>query len=170
MLIWCLDPRDCTSTTPWIDFLIAIWLLILVMIKTNGKMSKNMEQVNKKWDNMSKDPGLVGPLGGLCSISFPKKYDKNTCINVLLPQSGILNKSTIHVVLMTMCTNVKRTNFTYHWNIYIYIFYIFAHIFLNHVPHITQDICYKLNKFCNLVVICDNQYDEFHSLTKNSTH
>ena len=25
---------------------------------------------------MSKDPGLGGPLGGLCNILFPKKYDK----------------------------------------------------------------------------------------------
>ena len=32
-----------------------------------------------------------------------------------------------------------------------YIFYILAHIFLNHVPHMTHDTCYKLNKFCILV-------------------
>ena len=37
---------------------------------------QNMEQVNKKWDSMSKDPGLGGPLGGLCNILFPKKYNK----------------------------------------------------------------------------------------------
>ena len=30
------------------------------MIKTNGKISNKMEQVNKKWGNMSKDPGLGG--------------------------------------------------------------------------------------------------------------
>ena len=35
-----------------------------------------MEQVNKKWGNMSKDPGLGVPLGGLCNILFPKKYNK----------------------------------------------------------------------------------------------
>ena len=35
-----------------------------------------MEQVNKKWGNMSKDPGLGGPLGGQCNILFPKKYYK----------------------------------------------------------------------------------------------
>ena len=35
-----------------------------------------IEQVNKKWGNMNKDPGLGGPLGGLCNILFPKKYDK----------------------------------------------------------------------------------------------
>ena len=53
------------------------------MIKTNGKMSKKMEQDYKKWGNMSKDPGLGGPLGGLCNILFPKKYNKkNTCIKV----------------------------------------------------------------------------------------
>ena len=42
-----------------------------------------MEQVNKKWGNMSKDPGLGGPSGGLCNISFPKKYKKK-CIKVFL--------------------------------------------------------------------------------------
>ena len=46
------------------------------MIQTNGKMSKKIEQENKKWGNMNKDPGLGGPLGGLCSILFPKKYNK----------------------------------------------------------------------------------------------
>ena len=35
-----------------------------------------MEQMNKKWGNMSKDADLGGPLGGLCNISFPKKYNK----------------------------------------------------------------------------------------------
>ena len=45
-------------------------------------MRKKMEQVNKKWGNMSKDPGLGGPLGGLCNILFPNKYNKNTCIKV----------------------------------------------------------------------------------------
>ena len=40
-----------------------------------------MEQVNKKWGNMSKDPGLGGPLGGLSNVLFHKKYKKkNTCI------------------------------------------------------------------------------------------
>ena len=46
------------------------------MIKMNGKISKKMEQVNKKWGNMSKDPGLGGPLGGLYDILFHKKYSK----------------------------------------------------------------------------------------------
>ena len=41
-----------------------------------------MEQVNKKWGNVSKDPGLGGPLGGLCNILFPKKYNKYTYIKV----------------------------------------------------------------------------------------
>ena len=35
-----------------------------------------MEQGYKKWGNMGKDPGLGGPLGGLCNILFPKKYNK----------------------------------------------------------------------------------------------
>ena len=35
-----------------------------------------MEQTDKKWRNVSKDPGLGGPLGGLCNILFPKKYNE----------------------------------------------------------------------------------------------
>ena len=58
---------------------------------------------------MSKDPGLGGLLGGLYNILFPKKYNKNTRIKVVfLPQSGILNKSIIHVVFMTMCMNAAK--------------------------------------------------------------
>ena len=68
-----------------------------------------MEQVNKKWGKMSTDPGLGGPLGGLCDILFPNEYNKkNICIKVFLPQSGILNKSIIHVVFITMCMNVAK--------------------------------------------------------------
>ena len=35
-----------------------------------------MEQENKKWGDMSKDPGLERSLGGLCNILFPKQYKK----------------------------------------------------------------------------------------------
>ena len=59
------------------------------MIKTNGKMSKTTDQVNKKWDKMSKDPGLVGPLGGLCNIYFPRNIRKNACIIVFLTELDI---------------------------------------------------------------------------------
>ena len=101
------------------------------MIKTNGKMKK-MEQVNKKWGNKGKDPGLGGPLGDLCNILFPKKYNKKYIYSSFLTQSDILNKSIIHVVFITMCMDVaKGPIFIYRWN--IYFFYIFAHIFLNHV-------------------------------------
>ena len=48
------------------------------MMKTNGKIGKEMEQMNKKWGNMSKDQGFGGPLGCLCNILFPKKYVKKT--------------------------------------------------------------------------------------------
>ena len=89
---------------------------------------------------MSKDPGLGGPLGGLCNILFPKKYNKKYMYQSFLPQSGISNKSIIHVVFITMCMNVaKESIFIYRWN--IYFCYIFAHIFLDHVPHMTQDTC-----------------------------
>ena len=46
------------------------------MIKTNGKMSKKWSKIIKKQGNMSKDPGLGGPLGSLCNILFPKKYNE----------------------------------------------------------------------------------------------
>ena len=66
-----------------------------------------------------------------------------------LPHSGILNKSIICVVFIAMCMNVAKEPF--HLSLKYTFFYIFAHIFLNHVPHMTQDICWKINKFCNLV-------------------
>ena len=59
-----------------------------------------MEQVNKKCGNMSKDPGLGGPLGGLCNILFPKEYDKKYMYQSFLPQSGTLDKSIVHVFLL----------------------------------------------------------------------
>ena len=89
---------------------------------------------------MSKDPGLGGPLGGLYNILFPKKYNKKYMYQSFLPQSGISNKSIIHVAFITMCINVaKQPIFIYRWNIYFCC--IFAHIFLDHVPHMTQDTC-----------------------------
>ena len=87
---------------------------------------------------MSKDPGLGGPLGGVCNILFPMKYDKTYMFQSFLPRNGISNKSISYVVFITMCVNVaKEPIFIYRWN--IYFCYIFAHIFLDHVPHITQD-------------------------------
>ena len=89
---------------------------------------------------MSKDPGFGGPLVGLCNILFPKKYNKKYMYQSFLPQSGISNKSIIHVVFITMCMNVAKEDiFIYRWN--IHFCYIFAHIFLDHVPHMTKDTC-----------------------------
>ena len=123
----------------------------LVTYLSNDKNKlQNMEQDYKKWGNMSKDPGLGGPLGGLCNILFPNQYNKKYMYQSYLPQSGISNKSIIHIVFITMCMNVaKEPIFIYRWN--IYFCYIFAHIFLDHVPHMTQNTCKKLIKFCNLV-------------------
>ena len=151
MLIWCLDPRDFTSTTSWIDFLIAIWLLILVMIKTNGKkISKKCSKWIKSGATWARIRASEARLAVYVTFHFPRNIIKNTCIKVFLPQSGILNESIINVVFMTMCINVaKEPIFSYRWNIYMYFFYILAHIFLNNVPHMTQDTCYKWNKFCN---------------------
>ena len=44
--------------------------------ENEGENEQTMEQVNKKWGNVSQDPGLGGPLGGLWNILFPKKYNK----------------------------------------------------------------------------------------------
>ena len=89
---------------------------------------------------MSKDPGLGGPLGGLCNVLLPKKYNKKYMYQSFLPQSGISNKSIIHIVFIAMCMNVaKEPIFIYRRN--IYFCYIFAPIFLDHVPHVTQDTC-----------------------------
>ena len=81
MLIWCLDSIDCTSITSWIDFSHCHLLTYL----GNDLNEWQNEQINgtseSKWAKMSKNPGLGGPLGGLCNILFPKKYiRKNTCI------------------------------------------------------------------------------------------
>ena len=101
---------------------------------------QQVEQENKRWSNMSKVPGLGGPHGGLCNILCPKKYDKKKMYQSFLPQSGISNKSIIHIVFIIMCINVaKEPVFIYCWN--IYFCYIFAHIFLNQVLHLTQDTC-----------------------------
>ena len=48
--------------------------------------------------------------------------------------------SALGALVITMCTNVaKEPIFIYRWN--IYFCYIFAHIFLDHVYHMTQDNC-----------------------------
>ena len=173
MLIWCLDPTDCTSTTSWIEFLIAIWLLILVMIKTNGKTSKKWSKWIKSGATWARIRASEAPLAVYVTFYFPRNIMKNTCIKVFLPQSGILNKSIIHIVFMTMCTDVaKEAIFIYRWN--CIFFNIFTHIFLDHVPHKTQNACYKLNKFCNLVqlwyVIISMMSLYSLNCTKNSTH
>ena len=67
----------------------------------------------------------------------------------------------------------KRSYF--HLSLKLFFFFnIFAHIFLNHVPHKTQNSCYKLNKFCNLMqlwhVIISMMSFYFFNCTKNSTH
>ena len=81
-----------------------------------------MEQVNKMWGNMSKDPGPGGPLGSLCNILFPKKYNKKYMYQSFLQQGWILNESIIHVVFMTMYMNVAKEPMSIcRWNIYIFL-------------------------------------------------
>ena len=57
---------------------------------------------------MSKDPGLGGPLGSLCNILFPKKNNKKIHVSKFSLQSGVSNKSIMHVVFMTMCMNLSK--------------------------------------------------------------
>ena len=79
--------------------------------------------MNKKWGNTSKDLGLGCLLGGLCNILFPKRYNKKYMYQRFLPHSGMLNKSIIHIVVMTICMNVaKEPIFIYCWNIYFCTF------------------------------------------------
>ena len=93
---------------------------------------------------MSEDPGLGGPLGGLCNILFPKKYNKKHVSKFFLPQSGILNKSIIHIVFMTMCMNVeKEPIFIYRWFSAIYFLNMF------HTWH--KILATNWTNFCNLV-------------------
>ena len=149
MLILCLDPRDCTSTTSWIDFLIAIWLLILVMIKTNGKIKK-MEQVNQNWGNMSKDQASEARLAVYIIFYFPRNIIKNTCIIFFSPQSGVLNKSIKHVVFITMCMDVAKEHiFIYRWNIFFFTFSPIYFLIMFLTWH--KILAKELNKFCNLV-------------------
>ena len=93
------------------------------------------------------------------------------------PQIGILNKSIKHEVFYDYVHGLsKRTHFHSSLKyIYIYIFiHMFAHKFLNHVSHMTQDTCYKLNKFCNLVqfwyMIISMMGFIFFNCARNSTH
>ena len=71
---------------------------------------------------------------------FPRNIIKKIMYQTFLPQSGILNKSIIHIDFITVCMNVaKKPIFIYRWN--IIFFYIFTHIFLIHIPHMAQDTC-----------------------------
>ena len=71
-----------------------------------------MEQANKEWSNMNRDPVLKGPFGGLCSILFPKKYDKKWDMYQIFPTECDINKSIIHIVFMTLLEN------NYRWNLH----------------------------------------------------
>ena len=140
MLIWCLDPRDCTETTSWIDFLIAIWLLILVLIKTNGKMEKKWSKWIKSGATWAKIRASEARLAVCVTFYFPRNIIKNTYIKgFFLPQSGILNKSVMHIVFITMCMNVaKEPIFIYRWNIYIYILHFRPYISWSCSSHDTR--------------------------------
>ena len=73
MLIWCLDPSDCTSTTSRIDFLIAIWLFILQMIKINGKMSKKWSKWTKSRATWARIRTSEAGLAVYVTFYFPRK-------------------------------------------------------------------------------------------------
>ena len=99
---------------------------------------------------MSRDPGLGGPLGDLRNILFPKKCNKNTCFKVFLPQSGISNKSILHVVFITMCMNVAKEHISFIAEIYIFVTFspiYFLIMFLTWHKILAK----KLIKFWNLV-------------------
>ena len=47
-----------------------------------------MKQVNKEWGDMSKDPGIWGPLGGLYTF-FPKKYNEKCMYQIFTTELDI---------------------------------------------------------------------------------
>ena len=131
------------------------------MIKTNGKMSKKWSKIIKKVGNMSKDPGLGGPLGSLCNILFSKKCNKNTCIKVFFYHSGISNKSITHSFYYYVHECSKRTYF--HLSLkYIFLLHFRPYISWSCSSHDTIYLV-KINQILQFsaVVICNNQYDEF---------
>ena len=138
---------------------------LVTYLSNEWQNEQQMEQDYKTRGNMSKAPGLGGPLGGLCNILFPKKYDEKYMYQSFLLQSGISNKSIIHVVFITMCMNVaKEPIFIYRWNIYFWLHFC-SYISWSCSSHDTRYLL-KINQFLQFsaVVICNSQYDEFSPL------
>ena len=149
MLIWCLDPRDCTSTTPWIAFLIAIWLLTLVMIKTNDKMSKKWNKWIKVGATWARIRASEARLTVCVTCYFSRNIIKYTCFKVFFTTKWDIKKWILYVVFVTMCMNAaKEPIFIYRW----YIYFTFSPIyFLSIFLTWHKILAKKLNKFCTLV-------------------
>ena len=65
---------------------IAILLLILVMIETNGKMSKKWSKWIKSGANWARIRASNARLAVYVTFYFPRNMIKNTCIKDFLPQ------------------------------------------------------------------------------------
>ena len=115
----CLDPRYCTSATSWIDFLIAIWRPILVMIKTNGKNGQKLEQWMKSGTTRGRIWAYKAHLAVDVTFYFPR-YETKKCMCQSFPhRMGYQHKPIIYVVFMTMCMNVAKEHiFIYRWNMF----------------------------------------------------
>ena len=104
---------------------------------------------------------------------FPRNIIKKIMYQTFLPQSGILNKSIIHIDFITVCMNVaKEPIFIYRWNI-IFFLHFHPYISYSYSSHGTRYLL-KIEQILQFsaVVTCVNQHDEFlfFNCTKNSAH
>ena len=76
---------------------------------------------------MNRDPGLRGPFGGLCSILFPKKFDKKWDMYQIFPTECDISESIIHIVFYDFVG--KYSIFIYRWNLHIFFLHFRPQIF-----------------------------------------
>ena len=132
-----------------------------------------MEQVKKSGATWARNRASEARLAVYVISYFPRNMIKIHASRFFLPQSGILNKSILQVVFITMYMNVAKKTY-FHLSLK-YIFFTFSPIYFL-IMFLTwhKILAKKLNKILQLsaVVICDNQYGEFlfFNCTKNSTH
>ena len=104
------------------DFLIAIWLLILVMIKTNGKMSKKWSKWIKSETTWASIRALEARLAVYVTFNFPIDIIKKYMYQSFSPQIGILNKSIKHVVFYDYVHGLSKRTYFHSSLKYIYIY------------------------------------------------
>ena len=151
MLIWCLDPRDCTSATSWIDFLIAIWLLILVMIKMNGKMSKKWSKWIKNEATWATIWASEARLAVYVTFYFIRNILKNTCIKLFYHTVGYQINPACTVVFYDYVHECSKRAY-FHLSLKFIFFFTFSSIYLL-IMFLTwhKTLATNWTNFCNLV-------------------